>query len=146
MTQWWLVRIRPSPETKEAEQPCRRTAALRTRSSHDWSMRVPYLSFTVWIGKLSNVHMPSSARAGVAVAPVTAAATPRAASEAVKEKVRRSDIQALSRAQGTAPRVCYCVTSAVDGRASSPLSAARRRGEAAALPRFNLAPAQRAVR
>ena len=66
MTQWWLVRIRPSPETNEAEQPCRRTAALRTRSSHDWSMRVPYLSLTVWIGKLSNVHMPSSARADVA--------------------------------------------------------------------------------
>ncbi|MNE21789.1 hypothetical protein D3C80_1149660 [compost metagenome] len=85
MTQWWLVRIRPSPETKEAEQPRRRTAALRTRSSQAWSMRVPYLSLTVWIGKLSKVHMPSSARAGVAGALTATAAMPRAARQAVKE-------------------------------------------------------------
>ncbi|MNT39952.1 hypothetical protein D3C72_1762380 [compost metagenome] len=108
MTQWWLVRIRPSPETNEAEQPCRRTAALRTPSSHDWSMRVPYLSLTVWIGKLSKVHMPSSASAGVAVAPVTAAATPRAANEAVKEKVRRSDMGLSRRARPGASRLLLC--------------------------------------
>ena len=92
MTQWWLVRIRPSPDTNDAEQPCRRTAAFRTRSSHDWSMRVPYLSFTVWMGKLSKVHMPSSARAAEAGALTTTTAMPRAAREAVNERVRRSDI------------------------------------------------------
>src|SRR5690606_41826227 len=55
-------------------------------------MRVPYLSFTVWIGKLSKVHMPSSARAAEAGALTTTAAMPSAASEAAKERVRRSDL------------------------------------------------------
>ena len=41
-TQWWLVRMRPSGETKLAEQPpVRRTAAERTWSSHAWSGAQP---------------------------------------------------------------------------------------------------------
>src|SRR6476659_8949916 len=48
----------------DAEQPDeRRTAALLTRSSHPLSIFTPYLALTVAEGKLSKVHMPSSASA-----------------------------------------------------------------------------------
>ena len=54
-------------------------------------MFVPYFSFTVAMGKLSKVHMPSSARAGAAGNDRTAVAAPSAASEADKW-IERSDI------------------------------------------------------
>jgi hypothetical protein len=59
-----LVSTSACPLTTDAEQPVeRRTAAPRMWSSHAWSMCVPYLAFTAAIGKLSKVHMPSSANA-----------------------------------------------------------------------------------
>ena len=62
--QWWLVRIRPSPEMKEPVQPVsRRTVASRTRSSQAESRETPYFCWIASRGGLSNVHMPSSAAA-----------------------------------------------------------------------------------
>src|SRR3954452_23690795 len=75
----------------DAEQPEEsRTAALRTRSSHALSMFTPYLALTVAEGKLSKVHMPSSASAVAATADKAAAAA-RAAIDSLMEKscVRR---------------------------------------------------------
>ncbi len=54
-------------------------------------MRVPYFVFTVWIGKLSKVHMPSSALAGVAPTDRMALTAPRVAMQVVKRS-ERSDI------------------------------------------------------
>ena len=51
--QWWLVRISPSGDTNDAEQPERRTEASRTRSSQAPSMLAPYCCFTFAVGKLS---------------------------------------------------------------------------------------------
>ena len=62
-------------------------------------MFVPYFSFTVAMGKLSKVHIPSSALAGAAGADRTAVAAPRAASEAVKRS-EGSDMDDSSRSAG----------------------------------------------
>src|SRR5436309_2066906 len=61
---WWLVIIRPSGETKEPEPPSlKRTEASRTRSSHSLPGAKPYFSLSSFNGRLSKVHMPSSAAA-----------------------------------------------------------------------------------
>ena len=60
-TQWWLVRIRPSGETNEAVQFVSRIVDSRTRSSQAGVISAPYCRFIALAGKLSNVHIPSSA-------------------------------------------------------------------------------------
>ena len=62
--QWWLVITSPLSETMLPEQPPpRRTEERRTWSSHSLSGPNPYFCFTFPEGKLSKVHIPSSARA-----------------------------------------------------------------------------------
>jgi hypothetical protein len=62
-----LVNTRPSGEANEPVQPPSRRAIERCRRpSHASSMSTPYFCFTVAFGKLSNVHMPSSASAAEA--------------------------------------------------------------------------------
>jgi hypothetical protein len=62
-TQWWFVSIKPSGDTKEAVQPESRTVARRTFSSHCGVISTPCFCFIAEAGKLSTVHMPSSAAA-----------------------------------------------------------------------------------
>ncbi len=64
-TQWWLVSARPSGETNDAVQPGSRTVERRTRSSHCGVMSTPSDWRTAAAGKLSKVHMPSSAAASM---------------------------------------------------------------------------------
>src|SRR6267154_879741 len=60
--QWWLVITRPSGETNEPEQPpASRTEESCASVSHFASGLNPYFFATFALGKLSNVHMPSSA-------------------------------------------------------------------------------------
>ena len=62
--QWWLVITNPSGETNEPEQPpASRTEESCASESHFGSGLKPYFFATLALGKLSNVHMPSSARA-----------------------------------------------------------------------------------
>src|SRR5712691_10368555 len=62
--QWWLVITNPSGETNEPEQPpASRTEESCASESHFPSGPKPYFFATFALGKLSNVHMPSSARA-----------------------------------------------------------------------------------
>ena len=62
-TQWWFVMTRPCGEMNDAEQPpAMRNDEARTWSSHACEGAKPYFVPTVFDGKLSNVHMPSSAR------------------------------------------------------------------------------------
>ncbi len=58
-----------------------RTAAPRTRSSQAWSTSTPYFALTVADGKLSKVHMPSSARA---------ASEPQSTAMASRTRIRRT--------------------------------------------------------
>jgi hypothetical protein len=58
--------MRPVGEIKDALQFVKRTVESRTWFSHDGVMSTPYAFLTVWAGKLSNVHIPSSASAGAA--------------------------------------------------------------------------------
>src|SRR3954471_17934598 len=65
--QWWLVITRPSGETKLPEQPpASRTELSCASESHCASGEKPYFCCTFFEGKLSYVHMPSSARAETA--------------------------------------------------------------------------------
>ncbi len=60
--QWWLVITSPWGDTMLAEQPwASRTEAARTFSNQLASGSKPYFAFTAATGKLSKVHMPSSA-------------------------------------------------------------------------------------
>ena len=58
------------------------TAAPRTRSSQAWSIATPYFALTAAEGKLSKVHMPSSAWAAAEAA--SDAATHASAIEILK--------------------------------------------------------------
>src|SRR5262249_21094924 len=61
--QWWLVITSPSGETKLPEHPsARRTLDRRTWSSQAWSGENPCVFWTRALGKVSKVHIPSSAR------------------------------------------------------------------------------------
>src|SRR5438046_10078167 len=61
-TQWWFVSTRPAGDTKEAEQPpAIRTAACCAWSTHSRAGARPYLSFNCALGRLSGVHIPSTA-------------------------------------------------------------------------------------
>src|SRR4051812_38453954 len=65
--QWWLVITNPSGETKLPEQPpASRTELSCASESHCASGAKPYFCCTFFEGKLSYVHMPSSARADAA--------------------------------------------------------------------------------
>src|SRR5439155_23539903 len=67
--QWWLVITRPSGETKLPEHPpASRTEASRASCSHSASGENPYFWRTFFAGKLSSVHIPSSACAANAKA------------------------------------------------------------------------------
>src|SRR5258708_6796211 len=71
--QWWLVITSPSGETKLPEQPpASRTDESRASSSHCESGAKPYFWATFFEGKLSYVHIPSSARAAAAARAKTA--------------------------------------------------------------------------
>ena len=60
--QWWLVITRPSGDTNDPEQPpASRTEESCASPSHFASGLKPYFFATFALGKLSNVHMPSSA-------------------------------------------------------------------------------------
>src|SRR4051794_24729163 len=61
--QWWLVATRPSGETKLAEQPRNRTAERIRCRSHSSLAEKPWAALTLALGKLSKVHIPSSAPA-----------------------------------------------------------------------------------
>src|SRR5713226_4991799 len=62
--QWWLVITSPSGETNEPEQPpASRTEESCASESHFASGLKPCFFGTFALGKLSNVHIPSSARA-----------------------------------------------------------------------------------
>ena len=63
-TQWWLVSIRPAGETNDAVQLVSRIVDSRTWSSQAGVISTPYCRCTAVEGKLSNVHIPSSAYAG----------------------------------------------------------------------------------
>src|SRR5438128_4492993 len=104
--QWWLVITRPSGDTNDPEQP---PASLTEEScaspSHFDSGLKPYFFATFALGKLSNVHLPSSASA----ARGTAAASKKAASRfmsAPESAARAAHIPCSDRAlclQGRAP-------------------------------------------
>src|SRR5438045_9775651 len=71
--QWWLVITRPSGETNEPEQPpASRTEESCASFSHFASGLKPYFFATFALGKLSNVHIPSSACAARGNAAATA--------------------------------------------------------------------------
>src|SRR5712664_4073069 len=85
--QWWLVITSPSGETKLPEQPpASRTEESWASRSHCASGAKPYFCRTLAEGKLSRVHMPSSARA--ANARVTAARRTRCFIEVISERGR----------------------------------------------------------
>ena len=72
--QWWLVRMRPSPEMNEPVQPpSSRTVPSRTRLSQAASSFTPYFCSIAAAGGLSKVHMPSSAAAGRAASAASVA-------------------------------------------------------------------------
>src|SRR5262245_47113640 len=61
--QWWLVITNPSADTKLAEHPCAsRAEDSRRCSSHLSSTDTLYFCFSLSLGKLLYVHIPSSAR------------------------------------------------------------------------------------
>src|SRR5690349_1204801 len=65
--QWWLVITRPSGETKPPEHPpASRTEESCASLSHCASGENLYFCCTFFEGKLSYVHIPSSARAASA--------------------------------------------------------------------------------
>src|SRR5438876_4839151 len=104
--QWWLVITRPSGDTNDPEQPpASRTEESCASPSHFDSGLKPYFFATFALGKLSNVHMPSSASA----ARGTAAASKKAASRfmsAPESAARAAHIPCSDRAlclQGRAP-------------------------------------------
>src|SRR5687768_6659535 len=60
--QWWFVITSPSRDTKLAEQPCAsRADESRRWSSHLSSTATPYFCWSLSLGKLLYVHIPSSA-------------------------------------------------------------------------------------
>src|SRR5579862_2915893 len=75
-TQWWLVSTSPPGDTNDAEQFDERSDARCTWSSQARLGLKPCACATFADGKLSKVHMPSSARAlfGSAAASTSAAA------------------------------------------------------------------------
>src|SRR5689334_21503408 len=85
--QWWFVITSPSGETNEPEHPpASRTEESCASFSHFASGANRYFWATFALGKLSNVHMPSSARAerGTAAARQTAASRFMSAPEVVQ--------------------------------------------------------------
>ncbi len=106
-TQWWLVSIRPSGETNDAVQPDSRTVDWRTWSSQAGVMSTPNFLFTADAGKLSKVHMPSSARVA------TGAMTSRAADSARNGAERRCDMAGLDRGGREAGTAHLATTRAV---------------------------------
>src|SRR5207248_6261975 len=64
--QWWFVITRPSGDTNDPEHPpARRTEESCASASHFESGANPYFFATLALGKLSYVHIPSSARAAM---------------------------------------------------------------------------------
>src|SRR6476661_2480780 len=102
-------------------------------------MWVPYLSFTVLIGKLSKVHMPSSALAEEGAA-IMAMAPATATIEAVAETAARSERSCILRnLPGRALIAHRCnYLDPMNRRRPSASCAAHERVTPVALPRFNL--------
>src|SRR5512141_2301360 len=120
-TQWWFVSTSPCGETKLPEQPpARRTDASRTCSSHFASGANPYFALTLSLGKLSNVHIPSSAPA---VPEATRSATTRSArmeGKYPRPGVRLGSLNAVPGRDGKYPREFRGDRSACRGMLVSP--------------------------